>query len=61
MSKRKVTMKIYYDDDLMAIMVKINAALESRGLKFVDDDQVHDGWAIYTLEPLRAADSMITE
>ena len=50
-------MELQYDDNLDDAMGKVNAALESHGLQFVDDGQEHDGFMIYTLEKTPASDS----
>ncbi len=43
-------MKIEYDDDLLEVIEKVNAELWSHNLKFVDDDEEHDGFCLYSLE-----------
>lgn len=42
--------RIDYDDDQLDVVDKINVALKSHGLSFVDDDQTHDGYCLFTLE-----------
>jgi hypothetical protein len=45
------TLKIEYDDDQVAVMDKVNEALEEHGLQFVDDGLPHDeGFCLYKLE-----------
>lgn len=41
--------RLEYDDDTIAMLDKINRALETRGLKLVDDGEVHDGYILLTL------------
>ena len=43
------TLRLDYDDNAMDIMDKVNAVLAATGWQFVDDDETHDGWCLYTL------------
>lgn len=42
-------LRIDYDANVLNVMDKVNAILEPYGYQFVNDDQPHDGYEIYTL------------
>ena len=43
------TLRIDYDDTALDIMDKVNAMLVQHGYQFINDEQFHDGFEIYTL------------
>jgi hypothetical protein len=47
-------LRFEYDDNVLDIVDKINAALAPRGLKVVSDEQAHDGFEIMVLTELKA-------
>lgn len=47
--------RIEYDDDAIQIMETVNKALASRGLKFIDDDEAHDGFIVMELREKKNA------
>ena len=55
-----MTFKIVYDDQIMDIMDKVNAALEPFGLVIEDDEQVHDGWMEYEVKRINQRPSDMT-
>ena len=42
--------RLDYDDNILDTIEKINKALESRGLRLVDDEKEHDGFMLLSLE-----------
>ena len=44
--------RIDYDDDMMGVIDKVNDALESHNLKFIEDNEQHDGFMLYDLSIL---------
>jgi hypothetical protein len=49
--------RIDYDDQLNDVVDKINRVLRSRGLIFVDDELLHDGYCVYTLQPIKPVET----
>ena len=49
------------DDDILRVVDKINQALARVNLKLVDDDQVHDGFIVLTLENHSAVSDFISK
>ena len=43
------TLRIDYDDNALDIMDKVNAMLAQHGYQFVNDEQSHEGFEVYTL------------
>lgn len=44
-----MTMDLWYDDDALTIMEKVNEQLKEHGLEFECDNLPHDGWERYIL------------
>mgnify|MGYP001605067450 CR=1 FL=1 len=42
-------LRIDYDDNALDIMDKVNAMLAEYGYQFVNDEQDHEGFEVYTL------------
>lgn len=42
--------ELWYDDLDEDVMDKINRCLKEKGLQFVDDGLIHDGYSAYRLE-----------
>jgi hypothetical protein len=42
-------LQIDHDDDVTSVMEVINEMLKPHGIQFVDDEQEHDGFVIYTM------------
>jgi hypothetical protein len=45
-------LRLEYDDDGLAVIDKVNAALAPHGLHFEDDCLPHDGFCLLTLKPV---------
>lgn len=45
----EVAFRVEYDDDGTDVIAKVNQALEEHGLKFITDDDEHDGFQPYWL------------
>lgn len=45
-----MALRIDYDHDALKIIDNVNKLLESHGLRFEDDGEVHDGWVVYHLK-----------
>ncbi len=48
-------LRINHDDDSLEVVDKINKLLHPHGLRFVCDDQPHDGYELFTLTVLPTA------
>ncbi len=42
-------LRLNYDDDLTAAMDKVNKALAPYGIQFVDDEEIHEGFCLYSV------------
>jgi hypothetical protein len=49
-------LRIEYDDDQISVIEKVNRALKSRGLVFVDDGLPHEGFCIFTPQAISDED-----
>jgi len=53
-AEKEPTIRIEYDDDALAVVDKINGALEIHGISIRDDGLEHDGFCIFTIERIDA-------